>query len=73
MAIVDRVDEVHDLARSVRGKRYLYIRNYMPDLGYNQPTAWPDQGEIRHEFYRLADRKNDDAPHSGNLQLPGAL
>lgn len=50
----DRVDEVHDLARSVRDKRYLYIRNYMPYLGYNQPTAWPDLGEIRHEFYRLA-------------------
>lgn len=51
----DRVDEVHDLARSVRDKRYLYIRNFMPHLGYNQPTAWPDQGEIRHEFYRLTD------------------
>ncbi len=53
----DRVDEVRDLARSVRSKRYLYIRNYMPHLGYNQPTAWPDQGEIRHEFYRLTDRQ----------------
>ena len=53
----DRVDEVLDLARSVRDKRYLYIRNFMPHLGYNQPTAWPDQGEIRHEFYRLADPK----------------
>ncbi|MEL0118978.1 MAG: sulfatase-like hydrolase/transferase [Opitutae bacterium] len=51
----NRVDEVHDLARSVRDKRYLYIRNYMPHLGYNQPTAWPDLGEIRHEFYRLVD------------------
>jgi len=51
----DRVDEVLDLARSVRDKRYLYIRNFMPHLGYNQPTAWPDLGEIRHEFYRLAD------------------
>ena len=50
----DRVDEVRDLARSVRDKRFLYIRNYMPHLGYNQPTAWPDLGEIRHEFYRLA-------------------
>jgi hypothetical protein len=26
----------------------------MPHLGYNQPTAWPDIGEIRHEFYKLA-------------------
>ena len=51
----DRVDEVRDLARSVRGKDFLYIRNYMPHLSYNQPTAWPDLGEIRHEFYRLAE------------------
>ena len=49
------MDEVHDLARSVRDKRYNDIRNYMPHLGYNQPTAWPDLGEIRHEFYRLLD------------------
>ena len=54
----DRVDEVRDLARSVRDKRYLYIRNYMPHLGYNQPTAWPDSGEIRHDFYRLAKRES---------------
>ena len=50
----DRVDEVIDLARSARDGRYLYIRNYMPHLGYNQPTAWPDLGEIRHELYRTA-------------------
>ena len=50
----DRVDEVRDFSRSVRDKKYLYIRNYMPHLGYNQPTAWPDIGEIRHEFYKLA-------------------
>ena len=43
-----------DFARSVRDEKYLYIRNYMPHLGYNQPTAWPDIGEIRHEFYKLA-------------------
>ncbi len=52
----DRVDEVRDLARSVRDGRYLYIRNYMPHLGYNQPTVWPDNGEIRHEFYRLVEQ-----------------
>ncbi len=50
----DRVDEVHDLARSARDKRFLYIRTYMPHLGYNQPTAWPDLGEVRHEIYAHA-------------------
>jgi N-sulfoglucosamine sulfohydrolase len=49
----DRVDEVRDMARSVRGRRYLYIRNFMPHLGYNQTTGWPDKGSIRHEFYAL--------------------
>ena len=58
----DRVDEVHDLARSVRDKRYLYIRNYMPHLGYNQPTAWPDLGEIRHEIYAQAASGQMTAP-----------
>ena len=53
----DRVDEVRDLARSVRDQKFLYIRNYMPHLGYNQSTAWPDLGEIRHEFYRLTNDK----------------
>jgi arylsulfatase A-like enzyme len=50
----DRVDEVFDLARSVRSQRFLYIRNFMPHLGYNQRTSWPDQGAIRHEFYSAA-------------------
>ena len=58
----DRVDEVHDTARSVRDKQFLYIRNFQPHLGYNQPTAWPDLGEIRHEFYRLADSKGLTQP-----------
>lgn len=58
----DRVDEASDMARSVRDGRFLYIRNYMPHISYNQPTAWPDLGEIRHEFYGLTDRsKMSDA------------
>ena len=51
----DRIDEAFDTVRSVRGSRYLYVRNYRPDLGHNQPSAWPDEGEIPHEFSRLAD------------------
>lgn len=54
----DRVDEVVDMSRSIRNKRYLYIRNYMPHLSYNAPTGWPDQGEIRHEFYKAAEAGN---------------
>ena len=51
----DRVDEIVDMARSVRSKEYLYIRNFMPHLGYNQQSAWIDQGEIRKDFYALAE------------------
>lgn len=54
----DRVDEAIDLARSVRSRDYLYIRNYMPHLSWNQPYAWGDQGELRHEFYALAESGN---------------
>lgn len=64
----DRVDEVRDLSRSVRNKRFLYIRNYMPHLGYNQHTGWPDLGEIRHEFYR---KTNKEKMTSAQWQFAG--
>jgi hypothetical protein len=50
----DRVDEVLELSRSVRDKRYLYIRNYMPDLSWNQPETYSDQLPLRREITRLA-------------------
>ena len=50
----DRVDEAYDLARSVRDANWLYVRNYMPHLSYNQPSWYSDQGEIRQEITRLA-------------------
>lgn len=50
----DRVDEIIDLARSVRSKRYLLIRNFMPHLGWNQQNAWCDQAAVRQDFYALA-------------------
>ena len=53
----DRVDEVHEFARSVRSGRYLYIRNYHPYLSHNQPSVFPDLGEIRREITRLAATK----------------
>ena len=50
----DRVDEAYDFARATRDKRWLYVRNYRPDLSFNQPTYYSDMGEVRHEFYKLA-------------------
>ena len=54
----DRVDEAFDTARSVRDKRFLYIRNYLPSLSYNQPSAYSDLGEIRDEITGYAERSD---------------
>ncbi|MFQ6035130.1 MAG: sulfatase-like hydrolase/transferase [Sedimentisphaerales bacterium] len=47
-----RVDEVYELSRCVRDKRYKYIRNYMPHLPYVQPSEYPDRAEIMQELRR---------------------
>ena len=58
----DRVDETRDCVRAVRDEQYLYVRNYMPHLSYHQYAAWADQGELRHEFYRLDDLEGLSEP-----------
>jgi N-sulfoglucosamine sulfohydrolase len=58
----DRIDESRDLQRAVRDGQYLYVRTFMPHLGYDQPSAWPDQGEIPHELRRLADARTMTGP-----------
>ncbi len=50
----DRIDEAFELARSVRDKRWIYVRNYMPHLSYNQPSAYSDLSDIRKDIYREA-------------------
>ncbi len=50
----DRVDEVFDLARSIRSDRYLYIRNYLPHYSWAQRSVYSDQGEIQQEITRHA-------------------
>ncbi len=48
-----RVDEVYEMSRCVRGKRFKYIRHFMPHLPYVQPSEYPDRAEIMQEFRRL--------------------
>jgi arylsulfatase A-like enzyme len=36
----DRMDERYDMMRSVMDRRWLYIRNFRPDLPYVQPLAY---------------------------------
>ena len=49
----DRVDEAYEISRTVRGKRYRYIRNYLPDLPLLQRNFYTDQSEIMKELRRL--------------------
>ncbi|NBC65965.1 MAG: sulfatase-like hydrolase/transferase [Bacteroidetes bacterium] len=35
----DRADDVYDMSRAVRTKKYMYIRNYMPYLPYMQQSV----------------------------------
>jgi arylsulfatase A-like enzyme len=64
----DRVDEIMDMARSVRSRDFLYIRNFMPHLGYNQQSAWIDQGLVRKDFYALADSGDATAAQAQYLR-----
>ncbi len=51
----DRVDEVFELSRSVRDRRYLYIRNYMPHLSWMPPERYSDNSVMRRDLQRLRD------------------
>lgn len=50
----DRVDEAFDLSRSVRDRRWLYVRHYLPHLPHAQPERFSDQAAMRREILRLA-------------------
>ncbi len=50
----DRVDEAFELSRSVRDRRFLYIRNFMPHLSWMPPEGYSDASVFRREFSRLA-------------------
>jgi uncharacterized sulfatase len=51
--IRDRMDERVDMMRSVRDKRFKYIRNYMPDRPYAQHIAYMDEMPTMKEWRRL--------------------
>jgi len=50
----DRMDETYDMQRSVRDRRYRYIRNFHPELPYAQPIKYMDNSPIMKEWRRLA-------------------
>jgi uncharacterized sulfatase len=50
----DRMDETFDMQRSVRDRRFRYIKNFHPELPYAQPIRYMDQSPIMREWRRLA-------------------
>jgi N-sulfoglucosamine sulfohydrolase len=53
MAIRDRVDEVLMFSRSIRGKRFHYIRNFMPHRARMQRSFFSEMTPIRQEIRQL--------------------
>jgi uncharacterized sulfatase len=53
VAIRDRVDEVLEISRAVRNKRYKYIRNFMPHRPRMQRSFYSERTPIRQELRRL--------------------
>ena len=49
----DRMDERYDIIRTVRGKRYRYIRNYEPLKTFYQYMNTPEKGATMRELRRL--------------------
>jgi len=54
----DRMDQEYDMMRSARDARYLYIRNFEPELPYAGHIIYRNQSDIMQEWLRLqAERK----------------
>ncbi len=56
----DRMDERYDIIRSVRGKRYRYVRNFEPLKPYYQYMNTPEKGATMKEIRRA--QASGDAP-----------
>jgi hypothetical protein len=59
----DRMDEVYDCIRAVRGKRFRYIRNFYPHIPYDQYNQYLFKERSAQAWHRLA----------GDLNGPAAL
>ncbi|MCC2686054.1 MAG: sulfatase [Paenibacillaceae bacterium] len=49
----DRHDEMYDMVRAVRDKRYKYIRNYYPELPYLLHNQYRNRHPVMQEMWRL--------------------
>jgi uncharacterized sulfatase len=48
----DRVDEAYRVTRTIRTKKYRYIRNFIPYLPLLQPNFYTDQSAVKKELIR---------------------
>lgn len=60
-ATSDRVDEGFEMSRTVRTKKYRYVRNFLPHLPLLQPNFYTDHSEIMQELNRV--RNTMDLTH----------
>jgi N-sulfoglucosamine sulfohydrolase len=61
----DRMDIEYDMMRAARDKRFLYIRNFQPELPYAGHVPYRNQSDIMQEWLRLQ--------AEGTLSGPAAL
>jgi hypothetical protein len=61
----DRMDIEYDMIRSARDRRFLYIRNFQPELPYAGHVIYRNQSNIMQEWLRLR--------AEGKLKGPAAL
>jgi hypothetical protein len=61
----DRMDIEYDMMRSARDKRFLYVRNFQPELPYAGHVIYRNQSNIMQEWFRLQ--------AAGTLTGPAAL
>jgi len=54
----DRVDEAYEMARTIRTKKYRYVRNFLPYTPLLQPNFYSDKSEIMKELSKF--RKASD-------------
>lgn len=57
----DRMDDLYDTIRSVRDRRFKYLRNLRPEEGYYLPLAYREQMPVMRELLRLRDAGELDA------------
>jgi arylsulfatase A-like enzyme len=49
----DRMDIEYDMMRAARDRRYLYVRNFQPELPYAGHIPYRNQSDIMQEWFRL--------------------